>query len=102
MGGEILQKERADKSHRRTGNGTRKRSGKGTPGELEAEPAREPGKELPKRIRPALGRELEKELARELETELGGASEKRPARESEASLARGIGNETHVTPGKLG
>jgi hypothetical protein len=35
-GGEILQKKRVDKSRRRTGNGTRKRAGKGTPGEPEA------------------------------------------------------------------
>jgi hypothetical protein len=32
----ILQKKRVDKSRRRTGNGTRKRAGKGTPGEPEA------------------------------------------------------------------
>jgi hypothetical protein len=30
-GGAILQKERADKSHRRTGSGARKSAGKGTP-----------------------------------------------------------------------
>jgi hypothetical protein len=98
-GGEILQKERADKSHRRTGtalarepgkelqenrNGTRKRARKGTPGEPEAEPAREPGKELRKRI----GNETRKGS----ETRVARLSAKRLTRESGMNLTKHSGN----------
>jgi hypothetical protein len=91
-GGAILQKERADKSHRRTGNGTRKRSGKGTPGEPEAEPARDPGKELRKRI------------SNEVRKRTGNGTRKSNGDENRKGIRtetrKGIGNETHAALGK--
>jgi hypothetical protein len=90
--GAILQKERADKSHRRTRNGTRKRTGKGTPGEPEAEPAREPGTELRKRISNEAQKRTGDGTRKATETKPARESEPRLARESEMRLTQHSGN----------
>jgi hypothetical protein len=87
-GGEILQKKRVDKSRRRTGSGTRKGAGKGSPGEPEAEPARVPGKEL----RMRLGNEVRKRTGNGTWKSIGDDSRKG----SGEGTRKGTRSETHA------
>ena len=77
----------------RTGNGTRKRAGKGTPGEPEAEPAREPRKELRMRI----GNEVRKRTGNGTRKSIGDETRKGIGEVTR----KAIRNETHAAPGKL-
>jgi hypothetical protein len=92
-GGAILQKERANKSHRRAGSGVRKSAGKGSPGEPEAEPAREPGKELRMRI----GNEVRKRTGNGTWKSIGDETRKGIGEVNR----KGIRNETHAALGQL-
>jgi len=88
-----FQKERVDKSRRRTGSGARKSAGEGTPGELETGTARGTVKELRMRIgnevRRGTGNGTRKSIGDETRKGIGEVTRK------------AIRNETHAAPGKL-